>query len=70
MAHKERERKQQEEILERKKQKEEDRRFEMQRLEELAKSGSTSERINNDSSKLRQDYIKEKARIADAEKQK
>ena len=70
LAHKEREKKQQEEILERKKQKEEDKKIEMQRLEELAKSGSTSDRINTDSSKLRQDYIKEKARIAEDEKQK
>ena len=42
----------------------------MQRLEELAKSGSTADRINNDSSKLREEYIKEKARLAEEEKQK
>jgi hypothetical protein len=42
----------------------------MHRLDELARSGSTSDRINTDSAKLRQDHIKEKARIAEEEKQK
>lgn len=41
----------------------------MQRLEELAKT-STADRINNDASKLRQDYIKEKAKAAEEEKKK
>jgi hypothetical protein len=42
--------------------------MEIQRLEELAKSGSTGERINTETSKQREQYIKDKARLAEEEK--
>jgi hypothetical protein len=65
----EREKRMQDEILERKNRKEEEKRQEMKRLDDLAKT-STADRIQTDSSKVRQDYIKEKAKAADEEKKK
>ena len=56
------------EVNERKKQREEEKRIEMQRLDDLAKSGSTADRIHTDSSKAREDYLKEKLKNADEQK--
>ena len=64
-----REKRLQDEIAERKHRKEEESRQEMQRFNEMAKT-STSDRIQTDSAKVRQDFIKEKAKAADEEKKK
>ena len=66
---KEREKRREEEIADRKHRKEEEKRQEMERFEELAKT-STSDRIHTNSSNVRQDYIKEKAKAAEDEKKK
>ncbi len=66
---KEREKRREDEIAERKHRKEEEKRAEIERLEELAKT-STSDRISVNSDKVRQDYIKEKAKAAADEKKK
>ncbi len=70
MALKELEKRREDDLNERKRQREEDKRLEMKRLEELAKSGSTGSRINNEFSKQREEHIKEKARLADEDKKK
>lgn len=65
----EREKRREEEIAERKNRKEEEKRQEMERLEQLAKT-PTSDRIHTSSSKVREDYLKEKVKTADDEKKK
>jgi hypothetical protein len=55
--------------MKRKERKEEEKRMEMQRIEALAKT-STADRIQTDSARVRQDYIKEKAKAADEAKKK
>jgi hypothetical protein len=59
----------QDEIIERKNRKEEEKRQEIKRLDELAKT-PTADRIHTDSSKVRQDYIKDKAKAAEEDKKK
>lgn len=65
----ERENRMQKEIEDRKQRKEEEKKEELQRLEDLAKT-STSDRIENEAGKKRQDYIKEKFQTAEDEKKK
>jgi hypothetical protein len=69
-AMKELEKRHEEDIIERKRQRDEEKRMEIQRLEDLAKSGSTGSRISNDMSRQREETIKERARVADDEKKK
>lgn len=58
------------EILERKERKENENADNLKRLDELAKSGSTSDRLQTDSSKKREDYLKEKQHLAQEERKK
>jgi biopolymer transport protein ExbB/TolQ len=59
----------QKEITDRKLKKEDERRDEMKRFEEMSKT-STADRIHTDSSNRTQDTIKEKAKAAEIEKKK
>jgi hypothetical protein len=69
-AMKELEQRREDDINERKRQRDEEKRMEIQRLDDLAKSGSTGSRLSNDMSRQREETIKEKARVADEDKKK
>jgi hypothetical protein len=66
---KEQEKRREQEIAERKQRKEEEKRNELKRFEEMSKT-STADRIHTDSSKTRDDYLKEKLKNAEEEKRK
>ena len=68
-AQKERDKKHEDGIAERKRAKEEEKMAEMKRLEEMSKT-STSERIQTKSADVRQAYIMDKAKAAEEEKKR
>jgi hypothetical protein len=66
---KEQEKRREQEIAERKQRKEDEKRNELKRFEEMSKT-STADRIHTDSSKTRDDYLKDKLKSAEEEKRK